>query len=331
LNALVDERVELEKRGVAEARPTGRAIAWLACLGPFFYVTYGGANYLASLRAHVPSIVFDWERHVPFLDWTIVPYWSTNAFYAASVFVCATRRELDAHGKRLLTAQIIAVICFIAFPLSFAWPKPETSGFFGFMFEALGAFDKPFNQAPSLHVALTVILWHLYRRHLPRLAVPLFTAWSALVIVSTMTTYQHHFVDLPTGALLGLLCVWAWPIEGASPLAGARPTRDADRLRLARRYGAGAAAITGLTALAVGPMAASPAWLFLLWPALALALVALAYAAVGPALFEKRADGEAGLSIRILTAPYRLAAFANSRLWTRHEEAAHEAWPEHET
>jgi protein-tyrosine phosphatase len=49
-------------------------------------------------------------------------------------------------------------------------------------------------------------------------------------------------------------------------------------------------------------------------------MVALAYAAIGPALFQKHADGTAGLSARILTAPYRLGAFVNSRLWTHNDE-----------
>ncbi len=319
MSAVTESPAGAAPRSQPEARPIARAVLWLAGLGPLFYITYGGANFIASLRPHVPEVIFDWERRVPFLDWTILPYWSTNAFYAASVFVCATRRELDTHGKRLLTAQIVAVLCFIAFPLRFAWPKPETSGLFGFLFDALGAFDKPFNQAPSLHVALTVILWNLYRRHLPRLSIPLFTAWSALVVVSTMTTYQHHFVDIPTGALLGFLCVWAWPFEGPPPLTEAKLTLDPDRLRLGLCYGAAAALIVATAALAVGLAGANPAWLWLLWPALALAMVALAYVAIGPAVFEKHADGTAGLSARILTLPYRLGAFVNSRLWTRRD------------
>ena len=68
------------------------------------------------------SIVFAWERHIPFLAWTIIPYWSINAFYGLSLFVCAERRaELDTHGRRLLTAQIVAVACFILFPLRFTF------------------------------------------------------------------------------------------------------------------------------------------------------------------------------------------------------------------
>src|ERR687897_69326 len=85
-----------------------RAFVWLAFLAPSFYVTYGAANAVAAWRSDVPSIVFAWEHGIPFLAWTIVPYWSINVFYGLSMFVCRTRAELDAHGRRLLTAQIVA-------------------------------------------------------------------------------------------------------------------------------------------------------------------------------------------------------------------------------
>src|SRR5688572_31751124 len=85
---------------VSEARPWRRAAAWLAFLGPFFLASYGFANWLASRRAEVGAIVFDWEAGIPFLPWTIVPYWSIDLLYALSLFVCASRRELDVHAGR---------------------------------------------------------------------------------------------------------------------------------------------------------------------------------------------------------------------------------------
>jgi len=294
-------------------RPWRSAAAALAALGVLFYASYGLANWVSGLRPHVASVVFGWEKRVPFLAWTIVPYWTTNVFYAGSLFLCADARELSVHVRRLLATQLVAIACFLIAPLKFSWPKPDTSGFFGALFDSLGAFDRPFNQAPSLHVALTFVLGALYLRHLPRKFVTPYLAWSALVIASTMTTFQHHFIDLPTGALLGLLVIWAWPMAGASPFAAARLTAAPDRRAIGLRYSLGALVLAALASALGGGFV----WLF--WPCVSLTLVASAYLALGPAAFAKDAEGRMGVAARLLLAPYRGAALINSRLWTRSE------------
>jgi membrane-associated phospholipid phosphatase/predicted protein tyrosine phosphatase len=288
-------------------RPWARAALWLAGVGPFFFLTYGLANWLALRHPNVESVVYSWERGLPFWPWTIVPYWSIDGFYAASLFVCATGEELDRHGRRLLTAQVAAVTCFIAWPLRFGFERPELSGPFGALFGLLTHFDGPFNQAPSLHIALLVILWDLYARRTPGRLLWGLHLWFALIGVSVLTTYQHHFIDVPTGALLGLVSLWLWPLAGPTP-AGAL-TRDPRRRSLAIRYALGAAGLAAMAAWARGVA------LWLLWPATSLALVAGAYAFFGPGLFQKAADGTVSPAVRWLLAPYRLAAWINSRLW----------------
>jgi len=260
-------------------------MVWLAGLGVFFYTSYVLANWLATQREQVPSIVSDWEHQIPFVAWTILPYWSVNLFYATSLFVCRTRAELDVHGRRLLTAQIIAVLFLIATPLAFSFAQSATTGIPGVLFTALQSFDRPYNQAPSLHIALLVILWALYGRHVPRpLRWPLY-GWFALVGLSVLTTYQHHFFDIPTGALLGLGCLWLWPMGQPSPLAGARLATEDGRRRLALGYCMAGLVLAGASvALTLGlGLALSGAALWLLYPALALILVALNYALFGPA------------------------------------------------
>ena len=296
-----------------EPRPWLRALGWLAFLAPFFYLTYGAANAIAARRHDVPSIVFAWEHRIPFLAWTIIPYWSINAFYALSLFVCRTRAELETHVRRLLTAQIAAVVCFILFPLTFTFHQPETHGIAGFLFAALASFDKPFNQAPSLHIALLVILWRLYATHLPSAARCPLHVWFTSVAVSVLTTYQHHFFDVPTGALLGVACLWLWPDYGKSPVAAIEPAADRRRLVLASRYLVGSALVAAL-ALWIG----GAGW-WLLWPAMSLALVSLNYAVLGAAGFQKDAKGRMSLPATLLLAPYLAGAFVNSRSWTRRE------------
>ena len=53
-------------------------LVWLLVLGPLFFLSYGFANHQAASAAVVPSIVFDWERHIPLWPWTILPSWSID-------------------------------------------------------------------------------------------------------------------------------------------------------------------------------------------------------------------------------------------------------------
>ena len=297
-------------------RPWKRAVAWLAFLGPFFFASYGFATWWTSRRTDVGAIVFDWEREIPFAPWTIVPYWSIDVFYAISLFVCASVRELDAHAKRLLTAQIVAVSCFLAFPLRFTFERPPADGLLGTLFAILGSFDEPFNQAPSLHIALLVILWALYARHTRGLARLVVHAWATLIGISVLTTWQHHFVDIPTGALLGFFCLWLWPVDARSPIVSMQWTRDPRRRQLALRYCIGA-----LLFVAVAVALRGLAW-WLLWPAVSLALVAVNYALIGSAGFQKRTNGTLSPGAVALLLPYLVGARLNARWWTRGQPQA---------
>jgi hypothetical protein len=198
--------------------PLAEGVAWLLFLGPFFFLSYGFANNMAARWQVSEALVYDWERHIPFLPWTIVPYWSIDLLYGLSFLLCRSVQQVDRHALRLLTAQLLSVACFLAFPLTFSFARPATDGLFGGLFDALAGFDQPYNQAPSLHISLLVIIWVRFAGA-SRARAPAVDLWAALIAASVLTTYQHHFIDLPTGALVGLLCLWLWPDEGPAPLA----------------------------------------------------------------------------------------------------------------
>ncbi|RYX92806.1 MAG: phosphatase PAP2 family protein [Comamonadaceae bacterium] len=304
-------------------RPWKRAAAWLALLGPFFYAAYGFANWWASTRAAVPTLAFGWEKLLPFWPWTIFPYWTINAFYALSVFLARDKHTLDRHALRLLTATCLAAFFFVLFPLRFSFGQPDVTGPPAFLFAALRGFDQPFNQAPSLHIALAVILWDWYRRLLTaRWALLVLHIWAFAICASVLTTWQHHFIDIPTGALLGLACVWLWPLERvASIRQGWRLTNERQRLKLAAFYSVGAIVFLA-AAMATGGMG-----LWLAWPAASLLLVSLNYLGLGARGFQMDSRGRMRWAARWLYAPYRLGAAVNAWLWTRSLPASAEVTP----
>ncbi len=286
-----------------------RSIAWLLFLGPFFFLSYGYANRVAASAGVTNSLFFAWEREIPFVPWTILPYWSIDLLYGLSFLCCRSRGEVDRHALRLLSVQLISVGCFLLFPLRFAFERPIAEGSFAWLFDALGSFDLPFNQAPSLHIGLLVLIWVQFGRL--RLAPALKFAvhfWALLIGVSVLTTWQHHFIDVPTGIAAGLFCIWLWPDNHPAPLR--QPlARSPRRWRLALIYLAGAGALLFL-ALSLGGL-----FLLAAWPALALALVAMNYAWAGAAGFQKL-EGRHSLAGRLVLAPYVLGAWLNSRAWT---------------
>jgi protein-tyrosine phosphatase len=305
-----------------QGRPWRRALAWLAFLGPFFFASYGFANWLASRRIGVGAIAYEWERAIPFVPWTIVPYWSIDLLYVVSILICTTRRELDRHAQRLLAVQLVSVACFIAFPLRFSFDRPAADGLFGALFVALGSFDKPFNQAPSLHISLLVLIWTRIGAHLPttgsgRVWRWVLHGWMTLIGVSVLTTFQHHFIDIPTGVLVGFAALWALPQQGPSPLHGVAFTPDHSRRRLAAIYAAGAL-VLALVACAGG------AWLWLFWPAISLLVVAFNYGTIGARGFQKGSDGRLTVGAYGLLLPYLILAWMNSRTWTRRHPLAAE-------
>ena len=50
---------------VLQRRSAAATMAWLLFLGPFFFITYGLANWSAAQHSFVPSLAFAWERAIP--------------------------------------------------------------------------------------------------------------------------------------------------------------------------------------------------------------------------------------------------------------------------
>lgn len=285
----------------------------LLAVGALFYGSYGLSNWLAAQHATVPEIAYAWESAIPFIAWTIVPYWSLNLFYGLAFFLCKSSAQQNRYIAQLVAAQLIAVASFLLFPLQFSWVKSATNGLSGYLFHTLLAFDQPYNQAPSLHIILAVIVGRFYWYRLPRLCRPLWLLWFLLIGLSVLTSWQHHFIDIPTGILVGLLILWGLPWQGNDP-AGAPlkgRIRGTSRHRIASLIYAGAALLFAATASLGG------GFLWLLWPALSCALMVLAYGRFGVAVMQKAANGTISFAARLLLLPQQIGAACNAWFWLR--------------
>ena len=298
-------------------RPWTEAILLSASLSLLFILVYGGCNAQATHRSGLGTWCFAWELKIPFAPFLIVPYMSIDLFFVASFLLCADRIELRAHARRIVLAILIAGVVFLALPLTVGYPRPEVRGWTGQLFGFLWSFDKPHNLVPSLHVALASLLWPVYARH-TRVPIRLFVhIWFTLIIASPIFTWQHHVLDVVSGAMLGQLCMFGFPEWREGERSGGRsPNRAlvrsaAANLRVAGFYSTGSA-LLGILAVALG------SWFWLLmWPAASLALIAIAYARGDSGVFRK-ANGRLPISTRVVLGPYLCGAFVRLLIYRGH-------------
>lgn len=290
----------------SEPRSWKAAPFWAVALSVMFWLVYATCNWIAARRPDVPNFFFSWERHIPLVPLMIIPYMSIDLFFFFSPWVCTTRQEMRRHAARMVMAYLVAAVFFLRFPLHFAFDRQPVDGFLGAVFGFLSGVDRPYNLAPSLHIAIRGILLPVYMRHTRGPLRWFLYVWFLLIFVSTLLTLQHHTLDVITGQILALACVWAIPYPAREE---ARAELDSRRAKVAWAYGLPAAIVLG-TALAIGGW-----WLLLLWPAFGMAMMAAAYARLGPAVFQKT-DGRLPLPTRVFLGPY-LAGTQLSYLWLR--------------
>lgn len=307
-----------------KTKPFLSQLVALVVVAAIFYASYGATNALASALANVPEIYFAWERAVPFWAWSIVPYWSLNLLYALGFFLCRDSRELARYVTQLLVAQIIATLFFIVFPLQMSWEKPAVSGLSGFLFSSLATFDLPFNQAPSLHIILCVVVGAFYLRKARAIWLKAaLVAWFALIGLSVLTTYQHHFIDIPTGLAAGCFVLLVRPMDG-EPLRFAMAA-EAARYKWAALY-LGLAFLTLFSAI-VGAKIWGAWMLWLSWASLSFALVACGYAFLGAGVFAKNEQGRHAAAAKALLFPYLCIARLNAIFWLRGRRLSDEILP----
>ena len=293
-----------------------RGAIWLALLGPFFFLSYGWVNYYTSGRNDVGVLVEAWEHQLPFVPWLMLPYMSIDAFYAASLLLFRKRSALDRHALRLLLATVVSLIGFLLYPLQFSFEVPKADGFNGVLQGVLLGFDKPYNQAPSLHISLLIVLWELYAKRLQGLARMALHVWFFAIAASVLLVYQHHFIDVWTGALVGVACLYLIPDQ---PFSWRWQKPTARMRQLAMRYGllALCAMATSMFAYLVSVLLAA----IFMWTTVSLTLISFAYLGFEQQIFQRDSlsvrRGNMRWPAKFLLAPYLFLSWCSYRMYTK--------------
>jgi len=168
-----------------------------------FQLTYPFTAAYASNLAAVPSFIFDFEQHIPFIPWMILPYMSSGLFFCLVPFYCGQKKELLCYAKRFTFITLIAALCFLLVPLRFSFDRPQVENpLFTIFFSFLTEYDSPFNQAPSLHVAYACLFWSVLRWRFNGWKKIILGIWILMMGLGTLTVYQHHVIDLLTACIL---------------------------------------------------------------------------------------------------------------------------------
>lgn len=180
---------------------------------PAFLLGYAGfsALYVLVGRLHwhtpilLPTSFID--RAVPFLDWTLLIYFSHYLLPVLALWLSPDDEERSRCFYAMVLASSTAFLIFALWPtmVSRPWnPGLMEGGHFQAMWAMLYAVDTPSNCLPSLHVALaTLSAAALFRRG--GFWKPLVCVWALAVSLSTLTTKQHLAIDAVTGLLLAVL------------------------------------------------------------------------------------------------------------------------------
>ena len=170
---------------------------------------YGLNNHL-HLREPTLLPVTWVDRSVPVVPWTVWVYASYPLQFAATFFTEPSRRRLNRWLWAVLAVNLVSNVVFLLWPTTIERPPvpaadPWTAG----AFARLHAIDTPASCLPSLHVSTAFLASFVFLAR-DRLRFALFFAWAVAIALSTLTTKQHHAVDVVAGLGLALAAWGLW-------------------------------------------------------------------------------------------------------------------------
>lgn len=161
------------------------------------------------------STFTSWDEWIPFQPawvWVyLLPY--VIGPIAMGLVTASTFRW---YVSRALVVVALSLLIFILVPTQITRRTADHglgTGVTAALYEQMIAIDEPpANAAPSLHVSLTCLLALALFRDFPKWW-PVTALGVILVWLATLTTRQHHLLDVVTGILMAATVSLLWPLR----------------------------------------------------------------------------------------------------------------------
>lgn len=167
---------------------------------PYHYLQQ---HHFARTREIVPSPVDDL---IPFLAQAVWAYLSIYLLMPIGPFLMNRRAQLLRYAAGILLTGAAADSVFTFWPTLCPRPSAESANA---IYRALTAIDNPFHACPSLHASFAVysalccdqVFREMRVSNTCRAGV---WFWASVILLATLLTKQHMFVDVVAGIALGL-------------------------------------------------------------------------------------------------------------------------------
>lgn len=169
--------------------------------------------YLGSRVISTPLYHYDMslpiDDRIPLLPWTASIYLGCYVFWVVN-YILATYGDRE-KAFRFVSGEILAktvcLICFVAIPATLTRPEVTGQGFWDGVIRLIYGTDPPDNLFPSIHCLAS---WFCYiavrgNKKIPAWYRGFSLVFAIAVCISTVTTKQHVFVDIPSGILVAEL------------------------------------------------------------------------------------------------------------------------------
>ncbi|MEI6790346.1 MAG: phosphatase PAP2 family protein [Myxococcaceae bacterium] len=178
----------------------------------FFWITVitlAGCYFCAALFGLPRGCLLPntWVDHsVPFLKWSVWIYVLEYPMLPVAFFLVRTEPNFTRMASSLIISILISSLIFLVFPTLIERPVILNLDTTDALWQCLHWMDAPTNCFPSLHVSIAAVIAVYAHRESKIFGIVSFIL-AALIILSTLTTKQHYFVDVLGGLLVSWIAI----------------------------------------------------------------------------------------------------------------------------